>query len=45
MKIQNVSSDSQQTGEFLEGHDNSFDLIVRTEMLEHIAFNPVAFWR
>jgi len=45
MKIQNVSSGSQQSGEFLEGHDNSFDLIVCTEMLEHIAFNPVAFWR
>jgi 2-polyprenyl-3-methyl-5-hydroxy-6-metoxy-1,4-benzoquinol methylase len=45
MKIQNVSSGSQQSGDFLEGHDNSFNLIVCTEMLEHIAFNPVAFWR
>ena len=45
MKIRNVCSGSQQSGDFLEGQDSSFDLIVCTEMLEHIAFNPAAFWQ
>jgi 2-polyprenyl-3-methyl-5-hydroxy-6-metoxy-1,4-benzoquinol methylase len=45
MGITNVSSEAHQSGEFLQEHDGGFDLIVCTEMLEHIAFNPVAFWQ
>ncbi|WP_161808477.1 class I SAM-dependent methyltransferase [Methyloglobulus morosus] len=45
MNIQNISSGSHQLGDFLGGQDNSFNLVVCTEMLEHITFNPVVFWR
>ena len=44
MRVNNISSEAHSSGEFLRGHEGSFDLIVCTEMLEHIAFNPVAFW-
>ena len=42
--IQNIGADVQ-SGDFLRGHEGTFDLIVCTKMLEHITFNPVAFWR
>ncbi len=45
MKISNTSSTGQESGDFLQGRHGTFQLIVCTEMLEHIAFNPVAFWR
>jgi 2-polyprenyl-3-methyl-5-hydroxy-6-metoxy-1,4-benzoquinol methylase len=45
MNVRNISSLGHQAGEFLEGCEGKFDLIICTEMLEHIAFNPVAFWR
>ncbi len=45
MKIQNLSSSSQQSCEFMEALDNSFSFIVGTEILVHIAFNPDAFWQ
>lgn len=43
--ISNHSTTALERGTFLVGHDDSFDLIVFTEILEHITFNPVAFWR
>jgi len=44
MNVKNLASEGHQSGAFLQGHADSFDLVVCTEMLEHIAFNPVAFW-
>lgn len=47
LHIRNIGTDQHQAGTFLDGeaYDGSFDIIVCTEMLEHITFNPVAFWR
>lgn len=43
--IHNHSTVDLAQGAFLPGYENSFDLIVFTEILEHITFNPVALWR
>src|SRR5690348_16698428 len=42
--IQNIGTNGHQEGAFLvgSGHDGVFDIVVCTEILEHIAFNPVA---
>jgi 2-polyprenyl-6-hydroxyphenyl methylase/3-demethylubiquinone-9 3-methyltransferase len=32
-------------GEFLEGAENTIDLVLFTEILEHVTFNPIRFWR
>jgi 2-polyprenyl-3-methyl-5-hydroxy-6-metoxy-1,4-benzoquinol methylase len=45
MNIENISSEAHQSGEFLLDREGQFDLVICTEILEHIAFNPVAFWR
>jgi 2-polyprenyl-3-methyl-5-hydroxy-6-metoxy-1,4-benzoquinol methylase len=47
LNIRNIGTEAHQAGAFLEGeaYEGSFDVIVCTEMLEHITFNPVAFWR
>jgi len=47
LRITNIGTEGHQAGAFLEtkDYDASFDIIVCTEILEHIAFNPVAFWR
>lgn len=42
--IANVIVDKMENGEFLSGHENSFDAIIFTEILEHITFNPIRFW-
>jgi 2-polyprenyl-3-methyl-5-hydroxy-6-metoxy-1,4-benzoquinol methylase len=43
--VRNHSVDAFQDGAFLPGKEESFDLIVFTEIMEHITFNPVLFWR
>jgi 2-polyprenyl-6-hydroxyphenyl methylase/3-demethylubiquinone-9 3-methyltransferase len=43
--IRNFPVDTFQDGAFLAGMEESFDLIVFTEIMEHITFNPVLFWR
>ena len=44
-EIENHSVDAFQDGTFLPGMEDSFDLVVFTEIMEHITFNPVLFWR
>jgi 2-polyprenyl-3-methyl-5-hydroxy-6-metoxy-1,4-benzoquinol methylase len=43
----NVSNhaDRIEQGTFLPGFENRFDVVVFTEIMEHITFNPVLFWR
>jgi len=43
--VRNHSVDAFQNGAFLPGMDGEFDLVVFTEIMEHITFNPVLFWR
>lgn len=43
--VRNHAVDAIELGEFLPGQEGRFDLIVFTEILEHITFNPVRFWR
>jgi 2-polyprenyl-6-hydroxyphenyl methylase/3-demethylubiquinone-9 3-methyltransferase len=37
--------DRIDTGDFLSGLDGTIDCVIFTEILEHITFNPVLFWR
>lgn len=43
--IKNAVCDSIDRGQFLDGLDSSFDVVLFLEILEHITFNPVCFWR
>jgi 2-polyprenyl-6-hydroxyphenyl methylase/3-demethylubiquinone-9 3-methyltransferase len=43
--ISNYSCDRMDLGEFLGGNEEAFDVILFTEILEHITFNPIRFWR
>lgn len=43
--IQNFTCNNLEKGDFLPQFLNSFDLIVFTETLEHITFNPINFWK
>lgn len=43
--IRNTAVNALETGDFLPGQEGRFDLIVFTEILEHITFNPIRFWR
>jgi 2-polyprenyl-6-hydroxyphenyl methylase/3-demethylubiquinone-9 3-methyltransferase len=43
--VHNHSVADIQSGTFLPATEDSFDLIVFTEIMEHITFNPVLFWR
>jgi 2-polyprenyl-6-hydroxyphenyl methylase/3-demethylubiquinone-9 3-methyltransferase len=43
--ICNHATSTLDRGTFLPRYENNFDLIVFTEILEHITFNPVALWR
>jgi SAM-dependent methyltransferase len=45
LNIRNFSTKTLEHGEFLEGYENYFDLVIFTEAIEHITFNPVGFWR
>lgn len=40
-----VSGDDFSSGKFLGAVENRFDCVVFCEILEHITFNPVKFWR
>lgn len=42
--IPNIAVNVFENGDFLVGQENRFDLILFTEILEHITFNPVRFW-
>jgi len=42
--IENRIVDRFDRGDFLEEYSDAFDLILFTEILEHITFNPVRFW-
>ena len=42
--VRNESVEALADGTFLPGREGGFDLIVFTEILEHITFNPVRFW-
>lgn len=42
--ISNLTVNALETGDFLNGQEGRFDLIVFTEILEHITFNPIRFW-
>lgn len=39
-----VPGEAQAEGRFLDGHEDAVDLVLFTETLEHITFNPIAFW-
>jgi 2-polyprenyl-3-methyl-5-hydroxy-6-metoxy-1,4-benzoquinol methylase len=43
--VQNHCVADFQSGAFLPAADDSVDLVVFTEIMEHITFNPVLFWR
>lgn len=43
--IKNTAVNALEAGDFLPGQEGKFDLIVFTEILEHITFNPVRFWK
>jgi 2-polyprenyl-6-hydroxyphenyl methylase/3-demethylubiquinone-9 3-methyltransferase len=42
--IHTIASDSIQDGNFLQGHEDRFGLVLFCEILEHITFNPCDFW-
>ena len=44
-RVRNTSVNVLEKGDFLAGMEGQFDVIVFTEILEHITFNPVRFWR
>jgi SAM-dependent methyltransferase len=43
--VENIAVDDLAAGDFLPGQNDSFDLVVFSEILEHITFNPVRFWK
>jgi 2-polyprenyl-3-methyl-5-hydroxy-6-metoxy-1,4-benzoquinol methylase len=42
--INNIVVDMLEKGDFLLAQKNHFDLIIFTEILEHLTFNPIRFW-
>lgn len=42
--IRNMAVNALEAGDFLTGQEGRYDLIVFTEILEHITFNPIRFW-
>ncbi len=40
-----TSFDDVARGKFLEDHTEAYDTFLFCEVLEHITFNPIAFWR
>jgi 2-polyprenyl-3-methyl-5-hydroxy-6-metoxy-1,4-benzoquinol methylase len=42
--INNITVDMLEKGNFLPDQTNRFDLILLTEVLEHLTFNPIRFW-
>lgn len=43
--VRNVAIGALEQGEFLAGEEGRYRVVVFTEILEHITFNPVQFWR
>lgn len=43
--VRNEPADDFEPGDFLPGASAAFDVVLFTEALEHITFNPVRFWR
>ena len=43
--IDNRVVEHLERGDFLSGEENAFDLVLFSEIFEHITFNPVRFWR
>lgn len=43
--IQNTIVDRFDRGDFLNGYEDQIDLVVFSEIQEHITFNPIRFWR
>lgn len=43
--IENHAVARMELGTFLAGRENGFDLVIFCEILEHITFNPVQFWK
>lgn len=44
-KVENHVVDQLSHGDFLPGRHDAFDLVVFTEILEHVTFNPIRFWQ
>lgn len=42
--IRNMEVNGLEAGDFLQEQEGKFDLIVFTEILEHITFNPIRLW-
>lgn len=45
ISLTSVTSDDIVAGKFLRPHTDRFDGVLFCEILEHITFNPIAFWR
>ena len=45
LNIRLFSESHMENGTFLASYDEHFDLILFCEILEHITFNPIDFWR
>jgi 2-polyprenyl-3-methyl-5-hydroxy-6-metoxy-1,4-benzoquinol methylase len=43
--IENHSCAHFEAGDFLAGREERFDMVLFLEILEHITFNPIRFWR
>ena len=43
--VENLCVDDFQSGTFMPAAEDYYDLVVFTEIMEHITFNPVLFWR
>jgi len=43
--IRNMTVNVLENGDFLKGQEDFFDLVLFTETIEHITFNPIRFWR
>jgi 2-polyprenyl-3-methyl-5-hydroxy-6-metoxy-1,4-benzoquinol methylase len=43
--INNIGVSRLEEGNFLDGFSNSFDCVMFCEILEHITFNPIKFWK
>lgn len=44
-KIQNHVVDRFDCGDFLNGYEDQIDLVLFSEIQEHITFNPIRFWQ
>ncbi|MDZ4688740.1 MAG: methyltransferase domain-containing protein [Planctomycetaceae bacterium] len=42
--VENITIDNLALGDFLADRTDAYDLVLFSEILEHITFNPVLFW-